>query len=435
VRSRSWHPTRIAFIDNNLRDHAAARRPGGHPRSGARGRTRAENATTEADRTNTLYDKAFDVSAARNLPPHGIEDKRWTRVTRINYLEGRHGKGVTSGLGGLFLAGARPSQAEGKIMRWYVKATIQYVLSKMPGGMRVNEALSRRMGEQARLREHATDRLGVLLRLVQMSRQHIDFTDEPTAVEIGTGWAPLLPMLLGLAGARVHTFDINRFLVPENIRTTLTILRAHAAMTAAELGTSEETIIRTIDSAAASANAAGVAPMLEPFNVTYSAPTDATALPVDDGSADIYVSNLVMAHIPPEVLPRLLAEMRRVLKDGGIAAHRIRMSDELAGADPRSHDMNFLKFSSSFWNRFANTRIKYNNRLRCSQYKQAFGDAGFQLLESKETISKTGLAGLKSMKVAKEFQSFELEDLATSLMVAVWKKMAPVPARSADTAS
>lgn len=320
-------------------------------------------------------------------------------------------------------------------MRWYVKAAIQYVLSKMPGGLRLNEALSRRMGEQARLGEHASDRLGVVLRLIRTASQHVDFAHGPAVVEIGTGWAPLLPILLGLAGGRTHTYDLNRFLVPENIRTTLTTLREHAAEIATEFGSEVGAITTLIDAALASADGGRVEPMLEPFKVVYSAPSNATALPLPDGSVDMYVSNLVMAHIPPEVLPRLLAEMRRALKDGGIALHRIRMSDEFAGGDPRSHDMNFLRFSNGFWNRFANTRIKYNNRLRCSQYKQAFSDAGFELVESDERISQSGLAGLKSMKVAKEFESFDLEDLATSLMVGVWKKKVPARVGSADTAA
>jgi hypothetical protein len=39
-------------------------------------------------------------------------------------------------------------------MRWYVKASIQWILSRLPGGLRINEALSRRMGEQADLSIH-----------------------------------------------------------------------------------------------------------------------------------------------------------------------------------------------------------------------------------------------------------------------------------------
>lgn len=319
-------------------------------------------------------------------------------------------------------------------MRWYVKATIQYVLSKIPGGLRINEALSRRVGEQARLAEHASDRLGVLLRFIATAGKHVDFTSHPVAVEIGTGWAPLLPTLLGFAGAHTQTFDVNRFLVPDNIRTTLAIIRDHASTIASELGCSAASITSAIDSATNPSNTQ-VDAMLSHFDVTYTAPADAMALPLHDASVDLYVSNLVFAHIPPEVLPRVLAEMRRVLKDGGIALHRIRMSDEFAGGDPRVHDMNFLKFSTSLWNRFANTRIKYNNRLRCSQYKNAFSAAGFELVESEENVSKGGLEGLKTMKVAEEFRSFELEDLATSLMVGVWRKKTLVAAKSMDTST
>lgn len=309
-------------------------------------------------------------------------------------------------------------------MRWYVKATIQYILSNTPGGVRANETLSRLFGEQANLEEHVSDRLGVLLRLIRTSGNHIDFSKKPVAIEIGTGWAPILPILLGLSGVRTRTFDVNQFLVPENIRTTLRVLKEHSESVAEELGLSVVDVVSKIDSALESASDASVDTLLAPFDVVYTAPTDATSLPLDDHSVDLYMTNLVFYHIPREMLPEVLGEMRRVLKEDGITVNRIRMSDEFASGDPRVHDMNFLKFSTSFWDRFANTRIKYNNRVRCSQYKALFEEAGFKLLETEESVSREGLAGLKTMKLAKEFRALEPEDLATSLMVGVWQNKA-----------
>jgi SAM-dependent methyltransferase len=316
-------------------------------------------------------------------------------------------------------------------MRWYVKASIQWILSRLPGGLRINEALSRRMGEQADLSIHVTDRLGVLLKLIRTAGRHIDFSKGPVAAEVGTGWAPLLPILLGFAGARTLTFDVNRFLVPANIRTTLTILGKHSQTVATELGCTIDDVYQRIESALTQPANAPVEALLEPFHVTYTAPVTGRPFPLEEGSLDMFVSNLVLAHVPADVMPDFIREMHRVMKDGAIAVHRIRMSDEFAGGDPRVHDMNFLRFSSKFWNRFANTRIKYNNRLRCSQYKKAFEECGFELLESEENVSQEGLEGLKSMQIADEFQGFELEDLATALMLGVWRKKAPVHARSA----
>lgn len=315
-------------------------------------------------------------------------------------------------------------------MRWYVKAAIQYILAVLPGGMRVNDALSRRIGELSQMDEHVADRLGVLLKLVNTSARHVDFASKPIAVEIGTGWTPLLPILLGLKGATVHTFDINRFLVAGNIRRMLDILRHHTPAIASSLDLSEEDINSRINEALDSAASGSVNSILQPFNVIYTAPSDATVLPIETHSVDLYVSNLVCAHIPRPLIPEVLAETGRVLKDGAHAIHRIRLSDELAAADPKSHELNFLKFPSPFYQRFINTRIKYLNRLRCSEWKKAFADAGFELVASEEDVSRTGLEHLKTMKLAPEFQGFEHKDLATTLIVGVWRKLQTAGART-----
>jgi SAM-dependent methyltransferase len=305
-------------------------------------------------------------------------------------------------------------------MRWYLKAAAQLVLSTIPGGIRINDALSQRFGEQRQLEEHVVDRLGVLLRLIRKVRQHADFERDPVAVEIGTGWAPVLPVLLGLAGVETRTFDVNRLLVEKNVRRTLSALADHSDAIAAELGVPAEPIRSRLTEPPGSD---GVGGLLAALGARYAAPVDTTRLPLEDGSVQVCISNLVLAHIPPSILSGVIREMYRVLCRGGVALHRIRMSDEFASGDPRVHNMNFLRYPWWFWDGFANTKIKYLNRLRCSQYKAAFADAGFELVESEEAIDRKALEGVRTMRLAEEFRQGSPEDLATSLMVGVWSKI------------
>jgi SAM-dependent methyltransferase len=305
-------------------------------------------------------------------------------------------------------------------MRWYVKAAAQLVLSTIPGGLRINSALSRRFGEQRQPEEHVVNRLDVLLRLVRTARQHADLGRDPAVIELGTGWAPVLPVLLGLAGAETWTYDVTRLLVGENVRRTLSVLEGHAETIAAELGAPAQAIRARLSELSTGVH--GVDRLLAGLGVRYAAPVDTTRLPLDDGAVQVCMSNLVLAHIPPDILPRVIHESFRVLSDGGVAVHRIRMSDEFAGGDPRVHNMNFLRYPWSFWDRFANTKIKYLNRLRCSQYKAIFADAGFELVESREAIDRQALEGIRTMKLAREFRQMAPEDLATSIMVGVWRK-------------
>ena len=126
----------------------------------------------------------------------------------------------------------------------------------------------------------------------------------------------------------------------------------------------------------------------------------------------------------------VLEDMHRILGEGGVALHRIRMTDELVGGDLRYHEMNFLRYPGWFWERFANTKIKYNNRIRCSQFKAAFEKAGLQLLDSLEDVDERALDALRAGGVATEFRDMSLQDLATATMVGAWQKPGLLPLMS-----
>lgn len=94
-----------------------------------------------------------------------------------------------------------------------------------------------------------------------------------------------------------------------------------------------------------------------------------------DGSVDLIWSHSVLEHIPLKQLPRLMAEMRRVLKPDGRMSHNIDFQDHL------SHGLNSLRFSEAVWESptMRNAGF-YTNRVRARTMHDLIRQAGFDLI-------------------------------------------------------
>jgi SAM-dependent methyltransferase len=95
---------------------------------------------------------------------------------------------------------------------------------------------------------------------------------------------------------------------------------------------------------------------------------------VPSGSVDWVWSQAVLEHLREgEFLP-FMREMRRILKAGGIASHRIDLRDHVGGA------LNNLRFSRSTWEMDWIARAGfYTNRIRFSSMCRLFTAAGFKV--------------------------------------------------------
>lgn len=94
-----------------------------------------------------------------------------------------------------------------------------------------------------------------------------------------------------------------------------------------------------------------------------------------DASVDLIWSHSVLEHIPLQQLPRLMADMRRVLKPDGRMSHNIDFQDHL------SHGLNSLRFSEAVWESptMRNAGF-YTNRLRAGTMHALVREAGFEIL-------------------------------------------------------
>ncbi len=253
--------------------------------------------------------------------------------------------------------------------------------------------------------------------LLRMREQGLDVEDR-VFVEVGTGWHPLLPLVLGVLGARrTITLDVNAWLSRETLVETLEAVEGLVERLTVDFG---------IDAAAAHSRLAelrqlarsGHTPrdVLLAADVEYRFPVGAGATGMEAGSVDYVISSNVLEHIAPAELHRILEESRRILKPGGVSVHHVDPGDHFS-IDDRITSVNFLKFSPRAW-RLIGSGLAYHNRLRCVDYTRMFEELGFEILRTDIEVDEHALAALRDAEVRPHaaFAAYPPEELASALI-------------------
>lgn len=127
-------------------------------------------------------------------------------------------------------------------------------------------------------------------------------------------------------------------------------------------------------------------------------------------SCDLILSQAVLEHIRLQEIDELLGELRRILRPGGIASHRIDLKDHLGGS------LNNLRFSEKIWEQdaFAFRSGFYTNRVRAGEWERRFQAAGFEIVMiRKESWQELPL---QKSKLAIPFADLPVEELRVSGM-------------------
>lgn len=242
---------------------------------------------------------------------------------------------------------------------------------------------------------------------------HANHVGRPTGfsvVELGTGWFPILPIGLYLCGAsKVWTYDIVPLVSPDTLQSTLRcFLLMHDSGKLSQLLPAlhpdcverlRGVFSRPFGSPGERLGSLGIHLVLTP---------DIRQVEQAESSIDLIFSNGVLEHLPRRQLAAVFAVFRRWLKPTGVMSHRIGMADQFASFDRSITPFNFLRYSNKEW-RWLDNPIIPQNRLRHSDYLRLIEAAGFALVsEEKQSGSE---ADLRSVKIAREFESYKRDDL------------------------
>ncbi len=255
------------------------------------------------------------------------------------------------------------------------------------------------------------------LRQIEMLRQSGCDVRGRTVVELGSGWQPIIPLLMHLAGAeRVILTDTQRLLDARLLAGTGSALCAFADLIGKRLGIAPHAVRQTLEVR----SEAGLPALLARFGLEYRAPFDATATGLPDESVDVFVSRAVLEHIRPDTIRGIFRESRRILKPDGRVCHIVDNSDHWSHVDDGLSRVNFLKYPEWAWPFFCVNPLDYQNRLRHVDYIRMLKTAGFRIVHDPSVPDPVAVAAVRAMRVAKRFRKLTPGQLGviTSYLVA-----------------
>ncbi len=125
---------------------------------------------------------------------------------------------------------------------------------------------------------------------------------------------------------------------------------------------------------------------------------------IEKNSIDLIFSQAVLEHIREHEFQETMVECKRVLKNYGIASHRIDLKDHLGGG------LNNLRFSNRVWESSSFVRSGfYTNRIRYSRMVSLMEEAGFTIELVK--VDRWDTIPLAKSKLATEFAHLCDDDL------------------------
>ncbi|MBI1807854.1 MAG: class I SAM-dependent methyltransferase [Ignavibacteria bacterium] len=307
-------------------------------------------------------------------------------------------------------------------MKWVLKALVQKGISGMPGRERIHYLLQKHLSRSLPIPDDIfRNKAKIALKHLQVWKKHCksNLRSQAKFLEFGAGWELVGPLVNAAAGIRNQTVvDISKHVRLELIRDTLNKIRQQKEWVENQIGAPISPDIQKIIVALPSNLA-----FLNDLGIHYSAPIDMRSTNFAPDSFDLILNTSTLEHIPREDIVRILVECFRILRKGGMMSCVIDLTDHFAHYDQTITHYNFLKYSDALWWLF-NSKIHFQNRLRCSDYLEMFLNAGFQVVEYQKIIERQADADLlPNLKLAKRFKSNDIRsDIAVGRLDVVLRK-------------
>jgi hypothetical protein len=298
------------------------------------------------------------------------------------------------------------------IKTWHLKAVLQTLVATLPASTRINYQLQYLTGGNAL--SDQTFEYKVTHALAHLEN-FLEKRDRPrgVALELGTGWFPVVPLYLYLVGFdKIWSVDVNNWLRPKNVVRTAAKyldwerkgkLTRHVSHVVPERRDILSRIVEQGNSLA-----------LDDLCALFAfSPLQADARRLTsfaDNSIDLVCSNNTFEHIPPEILKDILIEFSRVVKKThGVLSHHIDLSDHHSHFDGSITRYNFLYVTKSFWS-VVNNDLNYQNRLRFVDYKRIYDQVGIPYREAQVIPGTPEIIDRK--RLVEPFGTYSSDELA-----------------------
>jgi hypothetical protein len=306
---------------------------------------------------------------------------------------------------------------------WMLKAVAQRLIGFLPNPHYWNELLQTRVTSSIQL---PPDEFAIKVGACRMHLEHLRTLRRTTphhfvALELGTGWFPVVPVGLFLCGAsEVWTWDIVEHLRLERVRFTLnSFLALDIADLKRDLPDLRPERLNRVREVAADRSAIAPAELLERLSIHYRV-GDVMRSGLRSGSIDLFASFGVLEYLPGEALVPLCGEFLRMASTAAVMSHLIIFEDQYAHYDCHITPLNFLKFSDRAW-RWLNNPIIPLSRLRITDYRRALRDTGFRIIDE-AVVDRCDATVLAKIRLAPRFRCYPEEDL---LVLRAWLAATP----------
>ncbi|MBZ0253002.1 MAG: class I SAM-dependent methyltransferase, partial [Candidatus Methylomirabilis sp.] len=149
------------------------------------------------------------------------------------------------------------------------------------------------------------------------------------------------------------------------------------------------------------------------YGIEYIAPVDARSLPgLADASIDLIGTTYCREHIPEDVLRAIVREFVRVSHKDTLVSMLVDYCDHNCHLDRGITAYNFLRFSEEEWRPY-NVESRFQNRLRHSDYRKMFLEAGFAMLDESADTPPDALEQIARTPLHEDFKKYEQADLLT----------------------
>lgn len=250
-------------------------------------------------------------------------------------------------------------------MNWKIKASLQKLLHFTKIGDRLNHipaTLKKDYHKNVCLYQFYE-----CIRKFEASKVSLESTTKKTALEIGTGYSLIAPVVLSLLGFdSIVTVDISKDVSIKTFQKQIQYLNTDELLQKiTENGKyNKSEVLKKLQQIQSFQTLEKV---LEYCNIQYIPKYTLADIEAVNNSYDYICSQVVFEHIPPSFLKKLFAKMKLWLTEDGCAVHTINFIDHFANPgffqDKNISEFNFLKYSDETWKFWAGNDIAYTNRL------------------------------------------------------------------------
>lgn len=299
------------------------------------------------------------------------------------------------------------------ISKWMMKAVVQKLISFLPSPEKANYWFQKHVTKGVILSD---EHLGFKVR---HARDHIRYfqkyrspSEDARVLELGTGWYPIIPLLLFLtkSSGKTISLDIQNWLTKEGVITAIKGLKSwkESGRLASEFGDVDGDRWQQLEEILLSEDSLTMEVIKSRINLDNRL-LDARNTGLEEGSFDLICSNNTFEHIYLEVLSPILEEFDRLMKKGGVMSHFIDMTDHFAHFDRSITVYNFLRFSKRTW-RLVDNSIQPQSRARFVDYIKLYQALDIPITET--DIWPIDLEALRQVPVHREYASYTENELA-----------------------